>query len=454
MLLYGVLKCICMQNIHKRIHHFRQKYTLKREIGLFEATLYGVGVILGAGIYALIGAGAGIAGNALWLAFVIAALISAFTALSYAELASMFPKAAAEYVYTRKAFGKPSLSFVISWLMIATTIVAASTVSLGFGGYISNMFGFGTPLAWAAALIVVLTIVNWFGIKLSARFNIVASSAETLGLILVVIAGAWLIMSGQPHALNVFEMPAGTGFGGVMAAAALVFFAYIGFEEVVNISEETKNPRKVIPKALLLALLISTILYILVSFSAVAAIGWEALASSPAPLADALKSIWGAAGGQLLSILALFATANTVLITMITSSRIIYGMGRQRSLPRACATVGKRRTPVVAVFAVGLLALATLSLGGIKTIALLTDLGIFIVYLFVNLSLIWMRYTMPRARRPFRSPLNIGRFPLLAGLGVAGSGIMMFYFEPMLLLLEVVIIAAGAGIYAVIKKKL
>jgi len=440
-----------MAQSHSRINHFRSKYRLKREIGLLEATFYGIGVILGAGIYALIGVGAGIAGNALWIAFVVAALIAGFTALSYAELSSMFPKAAAEYIYTRKAFGRPRLSFVISWLVVITGIIAAATVSLGFGGYLASMVGFGTPIAFAAALIVALSVVNWWGIKLSARFNVIASSAETFGLILVILAGAWLITSGHP-AIDLFETPGGAGFSGIMAASALVFFAYIGFEEVVNVSEETKNPRKTIPRALLLALVISTILYILVSLSAVGAIGWQALSESPAPLADAVKGVWGYPGGQLLSIIALFATANTVLIAIITMSRILYGMGRQRSVPAACARIGRRGTPYISVFVVGLLALAALALGGLKTIALLTDLGIFIVYLFVNLSLIWLRYSKPRIRRPFKSPLNVGRFPVLGGLGVAGSGFMLFYFEPMLLLLEVIIIAIGAAIYTAIKR--
>jgi APA family basic amino acid/polyamine antiporter len=337
--------------------------------------------------------------------------------------------------------------------MVITTIIAASTVALGFGGYLTAMLGFGTPIGFAAGLIVILSLVNWWGIKLSARFNVVASSAETFGLILVVLAGAWLAFGGN-ITVDLFEMPAGAGLGGIMAASALVFFAYIGFEEVANIAEETKKPTKTVPRALLIALLISTALYILVSLSAVAAVGWEALSTSPAPLADAVQGVWGSVGGQLLSLLALFATANTVLITMITASRILYGMGRQRSVPAICARVGRRGTPYISVFLIGLLALATLALGGIKTIALLTDLGIFIVYLFVNLSLIWLRYTKPLARRPFRSPLNIGRFPLLAALGVAGSGLMLLYFEPMLLLAEAIIIAVGAGIYAAIKRRI
>ena len=237
------MQSICMVRIHKRIHHFKRRYKLKREIGLLEATLYGVGVILGAGIYALIGVGAGIAGNALWISFAIAAIIAGFTALSYAELVGMFPRTAAEYVYTKKAFGKDTLAFVVSWLMVITCIVAASTVSLGFCGYLSALLGFGTPIMFAAGLVVVLSIVNWSGIKSVARFNDVAATLETLGLVVVALAGVWLLFGGNVN-INFFELPPGFGLGGVMSAAALVFFAYIGFEEVANLAEETKQPRK------------------------------------------------------------------------------------------------------------------------------------------------------------------------------------------------------------------
>jgi len=418
---------------------------LKKHLTLFTATLYGVGIILGAGIYVLIGEAAGIAGNAMWLSFVVGAVIATFTGLSYAELAGMFPKDAAEYVYTKKAFGKKYLSFIVQWIMIFTLIVAASTVALGFGGYFS--FVFGTPQIMAAmGLLVLVSIINYIGIKESTRFTIFSTIIEIGGLVFVTIIGLFFIGNVQ---VDFFYSPG--GFRSVLFATALVFFAYIGFEEVVNLSEETKKARKVIPKALVLSLIISTVLYILVAISSISILGAEALSQSAAPL-TAVVTAAIPQGGLLMSVIALFATANTVLALMVVVSRMVYGLARNSTLPAIFGRVGKRRTPYASVIAVMIFAMMFLFLGGIKRIALITDIGIFVVYVFVNASVIWLRYKKPRARRTFRSPLNIGKLPLLAVLGIISSGLMLIQFEPMLILYEVVVVVVGFSIYKIFER--
>jgi len=152
----------------------KERFKLKRALGLKEATFYGIGVILGAGIYAIIGEGAGIAHGSLWLAFIIASILGAFTGLSYAELSSRYPKEAAEYNYTKKAFNKKWFSFIVAWIMILASVVAATTVALGFAGYFVNLFG-GELILVAAALLIVMAFLNYFGIKESARFNILST---------------------------------------------------------------------------------------------------------------------------------------------------------------------------------------------------------------------------------------------------------------------------------------
>ncbi|MFA4820212.1 MAG: amino acid permease, partial [Candidatus Aenigmatarchaeota archaeon] len=365
---------------------------LKKELSLFTATLYGVGIILGAGIYVLIGQGAAVAGNAIWLSFTVGAIIAAFTGLSYAELAGMFPRTAAEYVYTKKAFNKNYLSFIVQWIMIFTLIVSASTVALGFGGYFSFMFGV-TPIIAAAFLLAMLSIINYIGIKESTRFNVLATLVELSGLAIVAFLGLFFIGKVE---IDYFASP--LGLTSILSGTALIFFAYIGFEELVNLSEETKNARKVIPKALVLALGISTILYILVSLSAVSIIGADALAQSKAPMTEVVSAVIPQSGMPM-SLIALFATANTVLVILIVASRMLYGLSRNNTFPTIFGRVGSRKTPYVSVFLVMILSLAFLLIGGIKTIALLTDVGIFIVYVFVNASLIWLRYKKPDAKR-------------------------------------------------------
>lgn len=432
-----------------------RRFKLQRALGLGETTLYGIGIILGAGIYALIGTGAGIAGNAIWLSFIVAAFIAAFTGLSYAELSSMFPKEAAEYHYTKNAFGREFLSFIIAWVMIIAGTIAVTTVSLGFGGYFSVLFG-GPPIIIAAALIVLLSLLNFWGIKDSARFNIVATVIEMSGLALVIAIGLWFFGT-SGITTNLFELPLGVGTGGILAATLVIFFAYLGFEDIANMAEEIKDPRKNLPKALILSIVITTALFIAVAIAAVGVLGWQALSSTAAPLTAVVAKALGPSAAVIMSAIALFATANTVLIIMIAISRVLYGVAVGGAFPAFFAAVHPwRRTPYISVFVVGVASLTALLLGGIKEVALLTDLGIFVVYLFVNLSLIALRYSSPYAHRPFVSP-SIGKypgFPILAVLGVITCGAMILYFEPRILLYEAAVIAAGAAIYWLLRKRM
>lgn len=399
------------------------KTGLKRELGLLEATFYGVGIILGAGIYALLGKGAGLSGNALWLSFTMAAIIAALTGLSYAELSSMYPKTAAEYNYTMQAFKKKRLSVFIGLLLAALGAIGSATVSLGFAGYFTNIFG-GSNILIACTLIILLSIVNYIGIKESSGYNIIATVIEVGGLLLVIVI--WLFFF-RSSGIDFFETTP-QGFPGVITATALIFFAYIGFENVANMSEEAKNPTQVIPKALVLSIIISTALYILVSVASVSILGWENLSRSEAPLTDAVSKAIPYAGPAM-SLIALFATSNTVLIMLIVSSRILYGISRDNSLPmpKFLSKVGRNGTPYNAILITCIAAIAALFMGDIEVIAMITNLGTFAVYFFVNLSLITLRYTEPKLKRPFMAPINIGRFPLLAFFG-AISCLAMIYF--------------------------
>jgi APA family basic amino acid/polyamine antiporter len=401
-----------------KIRHFR----LKRELGLLETTLYGVGIIFGAGIYTLIGKGAGLAGNTIWISFMIAAIIASFTGLSYAELSSLYPKEAAEYVYTKKAFKKKYISLFVASIMILSGIVATATVSKGFAGYFSYLFG-GQATIIALSLIFLLSLLNYCGIKISAEFNTLSSIIEMGGLLFVVLVGLCFIGAASTN-VDYFEMPS-TGLSGIIIATALIFFAYLGFEDIANVSEETKNPKKIVPRALILALIISTTIYILVAISSVSVLGWEKLSASEAPLTEVVAKAIPSAS-TLMSLIALFATANTVLITLIVMSRMFYGVSREHCFPAIFSRIGKRGTPYVSVFLVMILAMTALFIGSIETVAMITVFGMLTVFIFINTSMIVLRYTN-KNKRPFRVPINIGRFPVLALLGIV-SCLSMLYF--------------------------
>lgn len=416
---------------------------LKREMGLLTTTLYGIGIILGAGIYALIGVGAGLAGNMLWLAFLASAVIAIFTGMSYAELSSRFPKEAAEYTYSRKAFNNELFSFLIGWLLVIGTVIAASTVALGFAGYFSALFGGDIKLI-AAGVVLFMTAVNYIGIKVSATFNNFSSVIEATGLLMVILIVFLLPADG---AVDFFEMPS-AGFGGIMAAISVIFFAYIGFENVANIAEEVKDSRYTVPRALLLALIISTILYILVSLAAVKEVGWEALSESSAPITLVVSRVLGGYS-HILTVIALFATGNTVLIFLIASSRILYGMSHGGSLQKFFSTIGSTGTPYYSVAIVGAVAAIAAYAADIKTVAQLSDMAVFIAYIAVNLSLIAL--PAPASKKYFRTP-RIAGIPVLAYLGAMSALVMLVYFELSLWALELAVVVTGIVIFFMNKR--
>ncbi len=417
--------------------------SLDRSLGLFETTMYGVGIILGAGIYALLGEGAGIAGNSVWLSFIIAAVVASFTGLSYCELSSMMPSEAAEYNYTKRAFGKGA-GFIVGWVLMLTMIIAGSAVSLGFAGYFGQIFPVGI-IPVAAAVLILLSLTNFWGIKESSNLNIVATLIEAGGLVLVIIVGMLFF----DPAIDLTFSP--TGFYGVMSGAALMFFAFIGFEDIANLSEETKDAKRIIPRAVILSLAISTILYILVAIAAVSVVGWEALSASSAPMSMILGNAFGPSAAFVMSLIALFSTGNTILILLIVASRIIYGMARDSSLPNVLSKIHPRtRTPHLAILVTTLVALGFVLAGDISVVAKLTTVSIFTAHVFVNSSLIRLRYKAPDEERSFKVPLNIGRFPVIAGLGLISGIMMLLYSDPIILVYEAVLILIGVAIYRIL----
>jgi len=421
------------------------KSSLKREIGLFEATAFGVGIILGAGIYALVGPAAGAAGNALWMSFIIGAIISSFTGLSYAELSTMFPKAAAEYVYARRAFRNEMWAFLLGWLIVFAGIVAASTVAVGFAGYLRS-FVDAPIIVIAISLIGVLSFSSFYGIEESSRVNILFTGIEISGLVLIIVLG----MGRFPN-VNYLEAP--LGFQGIFAASALIFFAYIGFEDIVNIAEEMENPVKSIPRALILSILITTIFYVLIAVSAVSLAHWRELGASGAPLAHAASMVLGDGAFVTLSVIALFATANTVLILLIVTSRMVYGMAKGGALPKKLASIhGGRRTPWMAIMAVMVVSMIFVMLEDLRLIAGITNFAAFAIFASVNFLLIWLRYTKPKLERPFKVPFNIGKFPVIPCLGLISCVFLAFQLDLLAVVFGIITVVSGSIAYLLFKQ--
>ncbi len=403
---------------------------LKRCLNLTELVVYGVGLILGAGIYVLIGSAAGIAGNMLWLSFVLAAIVASFTAMSYAELSALFPEAGAEYVYVKKAFGWEKAAWFIGFIAIVIGFSTASAVALGFARYLSYFIPMNQVLL-AIGLLVTMTVINLWGIKESARFNALATSIEVGGLLLIIVVGVYFIFKGDFPLANLTELPplaedSSLSWLPVVSASALIFFAYMGFEDIANIAEEAENPAQILPKAFIYTLLISTVIYILVAVVAVSIVPFKELAAAEQPLSLIMSKLIGGKSSQLIAVIALFATANTVLITLIVCARMMYGMAKSNTLPSALAKVHpKRQTPYVAIIVVALITAVFLFFKEVEVLAAISDVGIFMLFFMVNLSNIVLRYRRPELQRSWRTPLNIGRLPVLSVLGVISCGLML-----------------------------
>src|SRR5262245_56859980 len=354
---------------------------LRRTLSVWQVSIAGIGVILGAGVYALIGPAAAYAGNALWLAFVVAGVAAGLTAFSYARLGAMQPRNSPEFQYTALGFG-PRVGFVAGWLMLAADLLAAATVALGFGGYLAHLAGI-PGLVGGLALLAVVGIVMLAGIGQSVALAVALTVIEAAGLLFVAVIGvpAWL----EPDLLD-----APRGFAGIWSAASLVFFAYLGFDELGNLAEEMPDPARNLTRAPLVAMFASTAIYVLVAASAVALVPWQELASSSAPLALVAGRVLGPRADVALSLIALAATANTVLLLLIASARSVYGMAAAGVLPRGLGRVGHRATPWVATAAVLIVTAGLLFAGSLPQMAAMTDGAVLASFALVNASLAWL----------------------------------------------------------------
>jgi APA family basic amino acid/polyamine antiporter len=397
--------------------------TLRRDLGLFEVAVYGVGLILGAGIYAVLGEAAGVAGEALPLSFVVAALVASFTGLSYAELASRFPKGEGDYVYVREAFASKRLAEVVAFLRVFVGAVSAAAVALAFAGYLET-FVQGPTVPVAIGLVVLASVINFWGIDVSAKLNVLFTIAEVAGLALVIWFGraTW-------GSVAVFEAP--FGVLGVVEGAFLAFFAYLGFGSIVNVAEETEDPTRTIPRAILLAIGLTTVFYILVALSAVGVVDWRALGDSGSPLALVARAAGGEAAAATVGAIALTSTANTVLILLVSTSRLVYGVSKSeyRSFPSVFTRIhADRRTPYLAIALTGGLTIPFTLLRDLGQVAGLANGALLVVFVLINAALLKLRYDAPEDRTGFTAPLTVGRLSVTALVGLCTSlGLLAFY---------------------------
>lgn len=393
--------------------------SLKRVFGLPTLVIYGVGDILGAGIYAVIGKIAGISGALVWASFAIAMTVAALTALSYAELGSRFPQSGGVASFVHQAFRNDWLSTIVGWLMFCTCLVSMATLSRAFAGYF-NAFAPTVP-AWLIilALLSALAFVNFRGMQESSALNIFCTALEVSGLVIVIVVSTLFLFGGNGAAIAPATTPAPVvGAAAVVQGAALAFYAFIGFEDIVNVAEEVKNPERNVPRAILLALGIAGTIYILIAWLAIGVLDPATLAASNAPLLDVVRRAQPNFPPVVFTIIASFAVLNTALLNFVTASRLLFGMSREGLLPAWLGKLHPRRsTPYRTLLVILPIAIALALSGSLQVLAGATATLILVMFCLVNLSLLTIKRRDPQTNG-FRVPSVIPALALLLDLAL------------------------------------
>jgi amino acid transporter len=381
---------------------------LIRTLSLTHVVLYGIGVTVGAGIYVLIGAAAARAGMHAPVAFLIAALLMALSALSFAELASRMPVAASEAAYVQAGLRSRWLSFAAGLLVIAIAVISAAAISLGSAGYVGVFVPLPQPVIVVIVVMAMGAIAAW-GIKESVVFAGIMTAIEVGGLLIVVVAG----LATEPDALArlpeaIPSFGDGAHWFGIFSAGLLAVFAFIGFEGIVNVAEEVQDARRTVPRAIFITLAVTTVLYMAVVWVALVAVGPDELGTAAAPLALVFERTTGVSP-LVMSAIAVVATLNGIIVQIIMASRVGYGLADQGKLPAWLAIVHpKTRTPVVATAAATALVLLLALAVPLEGLADATSRIALVMFALINLSLAVLKW------REREAPADIFRAPVWA----------------------------------------
>lgn len=378
--------------------------TLKRSLSLPLVILYGLGTTVGAGIFVLVGKVAGVAGYQAPLAFALAAGLAGLTAFSFTELAARFPRSAGEAVYVQEGLGLPALTLAVGLTVALAGIVSSAAVTNGFVGYFHEFLDLPGPLVLGLVILILGGLAAW-GIGEAVTAAALFTVLEVGGLV-------WVIWDGRDLAPEIWARlpdmapdPSLVGVSGVLTGAILAFYAFIGFEDIVNVAEETRNPTRTLPAAIIWTLVVTTILYLLVAAVAVTAVAPERLSESAAPLAVVHETLTGG-GAHGISLIAMVAVVNGALIQIIMATRVLYGLAAMGRLPAPLAKIDRRtRTPLIATVTVTILVLLFAYWLPLATLAETTSLLLLIVFSLVNLALLRVKRKTPAPQGMWTVPI-------------------------------------------------
>jgi basic amino acid/polyamine antiporter, APA family len=394
--------------------------SLNRVIGPGLLLLFVIGDILGTGVYALTGKVANQVGGAVWLPFLLAFVVALLTAFSYLELVTKYPRAAGAALYTHKAFGLHFLTFMVAFAVMCSGLTSASSAAKAFAGNFGSALHADLPTTLVAlGFMLLVALVNFRGVGESVKANVVLTCVELTGLLIVIVIGALALTGGKGDLSRLGDFntqPGDSVVLSVTAGTALAFFAMVGFEDSVNMAEETHDPARTFPKVMLTGICLTGVIYVLVAISSVALVPPAALGEGETPL---LKVVQAGAPGFPISVFAwitMFAVANSALINMMMASRLLYGMANEGVLPRILGRVhASRRTPWVGIVFTTLIAFGLIWFADLTALGGTTALLLLCVFTVVNVAVLVLRRDRV-THRHFRAPTVI---PVLGALACA-----------------------------------
>lgn len=355
---------------------------LLRSLNLKDAVGIGLGAIIGAGIFVVTGVAAGVSGPAFIIGLLVAGIIATFNALSSAQLASVYPQSGGTYEYGYRLLN-PSFGFSAGWMFLISKLAAAGVVAIGFGSYFHQLFPVTSPMTFSVAAVVLLTVANYFGIKKAGLLNLVIVTITILSLI-------YLIFSGIPEVKSAnFKPFAPFGIAGIAEAAALLFFAFTGYGRIATLAEEVANPKKSIPKAIIITIVSAILLYVAIAVVAIGVIGANAMASSKSPLQVVADVLATPGISSVITIGASTAMLGVLLSQILGISRMMLAMGRRRDLPPVFQKIHHRyRVPHIGILITGIIILLLTLLGSFEFIVRAATFTILLYYSITNISAI------------------------------------------------------------------
>jgi amino acid transporter len=412
-----------------------------------------LGDILGAGIYTLTGQVGSDAGGAIWASFLIAFALAFLTAFAYMELVTKYPQAAGGALYCDRAYKVRFLSFLVTFAIMASGVTSATFAATRIGGrYFTGLTGVANPPVIAIAILAMLMVaaVNLWGVAESVKVNIVLTCIELAGLLFIIGIGAFVLAGGDGNPAQAFDFKGDSAFAvatGLLAGAATAFYAFLGFEDSVNMAEETRDPSRIFPPAMITGLLTAGIVYLLVAFTAVMTVPLDVLTESTGPLLEVVRI--GAPdlpASEVFSAISMIAVSNTMLINMLMASRLLYGMARRDVLPRPFSRLSPRRTPWVAIaFTTGLSILLILTVdAGLTTLSDTTVLLLVAVFLLVNIAALVLRRDRVQHAH-FHAPTIV----LVLGAIVSAVFLLPTVREGSIYLLALWLLLGGVALWAI-----